>query len=75
MMLSQQILDLLSKEPNLNANEIADKLSQKKNSVKVVLQRMAKRNRIVRERKETDVKPKCGPRNIFLYKLAEQSPE
>ena len=70
-MLSQQIMDLLSKEPSLNANQIADKLSQKHNSVKVVLQRMAKRNQICREKKETENKPKCGPRNIFLYKLNE----
>lgn len=67
MILSKQILDLLSQEPGLTANQIADKLSQKIKSTKVVLHRLNKEEKVTREKKPLEQKTKAGPQNIYVY--------
>ena len=69
MLLHQQIIDLLGKESNLTANQIADKLTQKPKSVKVILHRLNKQEKIVREKKAREQKTKAGPQNLYVYSV------
>ena len=72
MFIQNCILELLAKESNLTANQIADKLKQfEKNSrsVKVVIYRMNKRGKLLREKKMREQKTSCGPQNIYTYSI------
>lgn len=64
---TQQIIELLKAEPNLNSNEIIQKLSLPESSARQTLYHLHKKGKIQRNQIQRDVK--CGPRNIYVYSV------
>lgn len=67
MFIQDAILELLTREPNLTASQIAGKLDKNPRSVKVVLHRMNKREKLVRVKTARQEKTNSGPQNIYTY--------
>lgn len=67
MFIQDAIIDLLTREPNLTAVQISSKLDKNPRSVKVVLHRMNKREKLVRVKTPREQKTKSGPQNIYTY--------
>lgn len=67
----KQITEILQQQPNMNSNEIAQKLNAKIGSVKVTLHKMVKSEKLVREKVSRPEKTKAGPQNLYAYRLSE----
>lgn len=66
--MQKQIVELLKTESNLTANQIADRLQKKHTSVKVILIKMLKSQKVVRKKVERqDQTKKVGPRSVYCY--------
>lgn len=69
MAIKDKILEVLHVTPNLTANEIAEKVDCKMESVKVILHQMLSKEKVARTKKAKDHKPKCGPANVYVYSV------
>jgi len=65
---TNQIIELLTAEPNLNANQIIEKLNLRADSAKQTLYHMHKKGRLTREKRAKDVKSN-GPQNVYVYSV------
>lgn len=69
MAIKDKILELLHTTPGLTANEIADKVGYKNESVKVILHKMIGKEMVAREKKEKAEKVGRGPISIYRYRV------
>jgi len=69
--MQKKIIELLTAEPKLMANQIAHKLQYKPNSVKVVLLKMIGKEKVVREKVEREVSAKSGPKTVYAYSVKQ----
>ena len=69
--LQTQIINLLHDRHWLDADQITSTLNAKKNSVKVILHKLTKLNKLERKRELRDTKTHCGPQNTYRYKSVE----
>lgn len=70
MAMSQQIIQLLEQRPNLNSLEIAQAINAKDTSVKVILHKLIKKEKLVREKTARQEKTKAGPQNLYAYRVS-----
>ncbi len=68
MSIRNQITELLAVTPDLDSNEIAEKLGIKLTSAKVTLCKMVSTGKIVREKKPTKV-AKAGGKMQYVYRV------
>lgn len=66
--ITQQIVEMVSAEPGLTAKQISEKLVKKEKTIKVVLHRLVKTNRIAREKIAHGQKSRSGPEQVYVYK-------
>lgn len=69
--LQTQIISLLHDRHWLDAEQITIALNAKKTSVKVILNKLTKLNKLERKREMRDTKTHCGPQNTYRYKSVE----
>ena len=59
---------MVGTEPGLTAKQIAERVQKNEKTIKVVLHRLIKTNRIAREKIPHQVKTKSGPQSVYVYK-------
>jgi predicted transcriptional regulator len=68
MSIRNQIIDLLNANPNLDSNEIAEKLGIKLSAAKVTLCKMSSQGKLSREKLPVKV-AKAGGKTQYRYKV------
>jgi predicted transcriptional regulator len=71
MTLPSRIIETLKATPNLSANEVASKVETENGKVKVALWKLAKQNKVSREKVKTEAKRK-GPQSEYRYSCTIQ---
>jgi predicted transcriptional regulator len=69
--LQAQIISLLHERHWMDAEQITIALNAKKTSVKVILNKLIKLNKLERKKELRDTKTHCGPQNTYRYKAVE----
>ena len=67
--MQRMIIELLTNEPKLTANQIIEKTQSKPTSVKVVLHKMTLKGKVVREKIDRLEQTKAGPKSVYAYSV------
>jgi predicted transcriptional regulator len=70
--ITQQIIKMVTDQPGLTAKQIAERVQKNEKTIKVVLHRLVKSNRLMRDKVAHEVKAKSGPQSIYAYKAVSQ---
>ena len=69
--MQRKIIELLTNEPKLTANQIIEKTQGKTNTIKVVLHKMTVKGKVVREKVDRNEQGKAGPKSVYAYSVSQ----